>query len=93
MSIHWKGKPFLTIEHVVRYVNETTTHSKTRPNNLRVECWFEPKKYQTNKEKKANGEAILTRAELEKIANGRITHPFPEGTDQYKWNYTITPSV
>ena len=95
VSIHWKGKPFLTIEQVRRYISETTTRSKTRKNNLKVECWFEPKKYLTNQEKKdsGRGEEVWTREKLEKEAAGRITYPFEEGTAQHKWNYSIKPAA
>lgn len=88
--MHCKGKPFLDIEHVVRLFNETTTRTT---NPLRVTCWFDQKKYKTLAEKKADGESVLTRAELDTMAEGRIYHPFDDSTNMYKWNYTIYPPV
>lgn len=89
-TMHCKGKPFLDIEHVVRLFNETTTRTT---NPLRVTCWFDKKKYKTLTEKKADGESVLTRAELDTMAKGRIYHPFDDSTNMYKWNYTIYPPV
>ena len=74
----------LDIEHVCRYTNETTTRK-----GLKVTCWFDSKRYVTNTEKKMMGEKVLTRAQLNKKAKGRITHPFASDTDMYKWNYTV----
>ena len=88
-TMHCKGKPFLDIEHVVRLFNETTTKAM---HPLKVTCWFDRKKYKTNAEKKADGEPVLTRAQLDKIADGRIYHPFDKSTSMYKWNYTVYPS-
>ena len=86
-SIHCKGKPMLDIEHVLRYFNETTTSK-----GLKVSCWFDPRRYLTNAEKKALGKHVLTRHELEAKAKGRISHTYNEDNDMYKWNYTVLPS-
>ena len=74
---------------MVRLFNETTTKAM---HPLKVTCWFDRKKYKTNAEKKADGEPVLTRAQLDKIADGRIYHPFDKSTSMYKWNYTVYPS-
>ena len=87
VSIHWRGKPFLDIEHVIRYVSET----RTGKNKTNVKCWFDTQKYMTNTQKKACGIPVLTRKELDEKADGRISYPFPEGTDMHRWNYVITP--
>ena len=89
-TIHCKGKPFLDIEHVAHLFNETTTKT-IKP--LKVTCWFDRKKYKTLAEKKADGEPVLTRAQLDKMAQGRIYHPFDNSTSMYKWNYTVYPSA
>ena len=88
MSIHWKGKPLLDIEHVMRYISETTTGGSTLNH---VTCWFDSRHYKTNQEKKENGEDVLTRDELDEKAKGRISYLYEEGTDMHKWNYVISP--
>ncbi len=85
ISNNWKGKPFIDIEHVLSYVNSTRNRSLT------VQGWFDTKRYLTNKEKKDAGLQVTTRAELEKMADGRIIHEFPQG-EMYKLNYMILPS-
>ena len=42
---------------------------------------------------KADVEPVLTRAQLDKMAQGRIYHPFDNSTSMYKWNYTVYPSA
>ena len=87
ISIHWKGKPFLDIEHVSRYICET----RLGPNGHHVVCWFDKKKYLTNEQKKQMGIPSMTRSQLDKKADGRISYDFEEGSDLHKWNYSITP--
>ena len=90
VSIHWKGKPLLDIEHVMRYISETTTGGSTLNH---VTCWFDNRHYKTNQEKKECGEDVLTREELDEKAKGRISYLFEEGTDMHKWNYVISPTA
>lgn len=88
ISVHWKGRPFLDIEHVAGYIEGTRTRT-----GLRVRCWFDRKKYLTAKEKRALGQHVLTGEELEEKAAGRIEYLFtPEDGDMHKWNYIVHPS-
>ena len=86
ISMHWKGKPFLTIQHVARYISETTTKT-----GLKIQCWFDKKRYLTNAEKREIGEDVLTRKQLDELEKGRIVHPYSRENDMYKWNYTVYP--
>ncbi len=89
ISLHWRGKPFLDIEHVASYISTTSLHKD--PNN-RVTCWFDQTHYMTNAEKKAAGQMVMTRKMLDKKAGDRIYHPFSAETDMYRWNYVIYPT-
>jgi len=88
ISIHWKGKPKLDIEHIMKYISETTTST-----GLKVTCFFDPHHYKTNQERKASGEEVLTRAKLNDKAAGRIVHHFSQENDMYRWNYTVYPTA
>lgn len=85
ISRNWRGRPFIDIEHVLGYINST------RNKSLAVQGWFDTRRYETNTEKKARGEQVMTRAQLDRIAGDRITHEYPEG-EMYKWNYVVRPS-
>jgi hypothetical protein len=86
MSTYWKGRPFLTIEHVMKYTVDAASFNAGLTS---ITCWFDRKRYKTNVEKKKAGEHVMTRAELDKLMEGRIIHYHEKDSALYKWNYTI----
>ena len=89
VSISWRGKPLLDIEHVAKYIRQ----AKDDVNNLQVRCWFDSKKYYTKSTKREMGMPLLDRKGLEDKAQGRIVHLYDDKTDFYKWNYKVYASV
>ena len=86
LSIHWRGRVFDDIESVVTAARETRTAG-----GLRVHCWFDPKKYLTNEEKRAQNLFVPTRETVAEKLDGRIVHPYSPDTAMYAWNYVIFP--
>ena len=79
-----RGKPYLDIEHVLRYYNEASSKDC-----VQVIAWFDGTKYLTDTERKARGGKAYTRAALDKDAGNRVLHHFHEDTAMYSWNYTV----
>ncbi len=87
ISLYWKSKPFLSIEHVARYIREAGGEK------LKITCWFDGKYYMSASEKKDAGEKSEARKMIEKRLGDHILHPFPPGTARYRWNYTVYPGI
>ncbi len=87
ISLYWRSKPFLSIEHVARYIREAGG------DKMKITCWFDGKRYLSAPEKKNAGEESWTRKQLEKCLGDHIRHPFPPGTAQYRWNYAVDPGI
>mgnify|MGYP002857353448 FL=1 len=94
ISRQMAGRPALNIELVARSIQETTAVPKDggiKP--LKVTCWFDSRHYKSLSEKKKDPSYVAwTREDLDREANGRITHPFEPGTAMYNLNYHVVPS-
>ena len=85
ISTHWKGRPFLTIEHVKCYIEETAAFTE----NLSITCYVDKRKYETIAQKKAANIDVMTRDKLQKKLKGRLVYQFEEDSQMNKWNYRI----